>query len=142
MAVVSARHSSYLVSQGASRNEAIWARFEAKARNLAMTTFDKREKAFEAEFIHDEELKFKAEARRNKMLGLWAAEKLGMSGEAAADYSRIIVAAEIDAASDEGVVRKILSDLAAKGVSISEDELRSRMNELLAAAVAQIKAGL
>jgi len=107
-----------------------------------MTTFDKREEAFENLFVHDEELKFKAEARRNKMLGLWAAEKLGMSGDAAADYSRAVVTAEIDAASDEGVVRKIISDLAAKGVSLSEDELRARMNELLAAAVAQIKAGL
>jgi len=107
-----------------------------------MTTFDKREEAFETQFVHDEALKFKAEARRNKMLGLWAAEKLGFRGDAAADYSRAVVAAEIDAASDDGVVRKIMSDLAAKGISLSEDQLRSKMNELLAAAVAQIKAGL
>jgi hypothetical protein len=107
-----------------------------------MTTFDKREEAFETQFVHDEALKFKAEARRNKLLGLWAAEKLGMSGDAAADYSRAVVTAEIEAASDEGVVRKIMSDLAAKGVPISENDLRSRMNELLAAAIAQIKAGL
>jgi hypothetical protein len=107
-----------------------------------MTTFDKREKAFEAEFVHDEELKFKAEARRNKMLGLWAAEKLGLSGDAAADYSRAVVTAEIDAASEEAVVRKIMSDLAAKGISLTETDLRTRMNELLAAAVAQIKAGV
>lgn len=107
-----------------------------------MTTFDKREKAFEDEFVHDEELKFKAGARRNKMLGLWAAEKLGLSGDAAADYSRAIVTAEIDAASDQGVVRKIMSDLAAKGISVTETDLRTRMNELLAAAVTQIKAGV
>jgi hypothetical protein len=107
-----------------------------------MTTFDKREEAFETQFVHDEELKFKAEARRNKMLGLWAAEKLGLSGDAAVDYSRAVVTAEIDAASDEGVVRKIMSDLAAKGVTMGEEELRSRMNELLATAVAQIKAGV
>ena len=107
-----------------------------------MTTFDKREEAFETQFVHDEEIKFKAEARRNKMLGLWAAEKLGLSGDAAANYSRSIVTAEIDAASDEGVVRKIMSDLAAKGITMSEADLRARMNELLAAAVAQIKAGL
>ncbi len=107
-----------------------------------MTTFDKREDAFEKQFVHDEEIKFKAEARRNKMLGLWVAEKLGLSGDAAADYSRALVTTEIDAASDEGVVRKIMSDLAAKGVSLSEDELRARMNELLATAVAQIKAGV
>jgi hypothetical protein len=107
-----------------------------------MTTFDKREEAFETQFVHDEELKFKAGARRNKLLGLWAAEKLGLSGAAAADYSRAIVTAEIDAASDEGVVRKIMSDLGAKGISLSEADLRTRMNELLAAAVAQIKAGV
>jgi hypothetical protein len=117
-------------------------RFGAEAGNLAMTTFDKREKAFEAEFVHDEELKFKAEARRNKMLGLWAAEKLGLSGDAAADYSRAVVTAEIDAASEEAVVRKIMSDLAAKDISLTETDLRARMNELLAAAVAQIKAGV
>src|SRR5579862_6451432 len=107
-----------------------------------MTTFDKREEAFETQFVHDEEVKFKAEARRNKMLGLWVAEKLGLSGDAAADYSRAIVTAEIDSASDEAVVRKIMSDLAAKGIPLSEDELRARMNELFAAAVAQIKAGV
>jgi hypothetical protein len=107
-----------------------------------MTTFDKREKAFEAEFVHDEELKFKAGARRNKMLGLWAAEKLGLSGDAAADYSRAVVTAEIDAASEDAVVSKIMSDLAAKGISLTETDLRARMNELLAAAVAQIKAGV
>jgi hypothetical protein len=107
-----------------------------------MTTFDKREEAFETQFVHDEALKFKAGARRNKLLGLWAAEKLGMRGDTAADYSKAVVTAEIDAASDEGVVRKIMSDFAAKGIAISEDELRNRMNELLAAAVAQIKAGV
>ena len=107
-----------------------------------MTTFDKREEAFETQFVHDEALKFKAEARRNKMLGLWAAEKLGFRGDAAADYSKAVVTAEIDAASDEAVVRKIMSDLAAKGISLTETDLRTRMNELLAAAVAQIKAGV
>jgi hypothetical protein len=107
-----------------------------------MTTFDKREEAFETQFVHDEELKFKAGARRNKMLGLWAAEKLGMGGHAADDYSRAVVTAEIDAASDEGVVRKIMSDLADKGIPLTESELRLKMSELLAAAVAQIKAGV
>ena len=107
-----------------------------------MTTFDKREQAFESQFVHDEELKFKAEARRNRMIGLWAAEKLGMSGDAAADYSRTVVTAGIDASSEEGVVRKIMSDLGAKGVTMNEEELRSKMNELLAAAVAQIQAGI
>jgi hypothetical protein len=107
-----------------------------------MTTFDKREDAFEKQFVYDEEVKFKAEARRNKMLGLWVAGKLGLSGDAAADYSQAIVTADIDAASGDAVVRKIMSDLAAKGISLSEDELRSRMTELLATAVTQIKAGV
>jgi len=107
-----------------------------------MTTFDKREDAFEKQFVHDEEIKFKAEARRNKMLGLWVAEKLGLSGAAAADYSSALVTAEIDAASDEGVVRKIMADLAAKNIALGEDELRARMSELLATAVSQIKAGI
>ena len=107
-----------------------------------MTTFDKREDAFEKQFVHDAELKFKAEARRNRLLGLWAAEKLGMTGDAAVNYSRSVVAAEIDAAGDEGVVRKVMSDLAAKNVVVSEDELRSHMSELMVTAVAQVKAGV
>ena len=69
-----------------------------------MTTFDKREQAFESQFVHDEELKFKAEARRNRLIGLWAAEKLGMSGDAAADYSRTVVTAGIDASDRKSVV--------------------------------------
>jgi hypothetical protein len=107
-----------------------------------MTTFDKREDAFEKQFVHDEEVRFKAGARRNKMLGLWVAEKLGLSGDAAADYSRAVVTAEIDAASDEAVVSKVIADLAAKNIAVSEDDLRTLMNELLATAVAQIKAGV
>jgi hypothetical protein len=107
-----------------------------------MTTFDKREDAFEKQFVHDEELKFKAEARRNRMLGLWVAEKLGMTGDAAVNYSKSVVTAEIDAASDEGVVRKVMSDLAAKNIAVTEDELRARMNELMVTAVAQVKAGV
>jgi hypothetical protein len=107
-----------------------------------MTTFDKREEAFEKQFVVDEELKFKAEARRNKMLGLWVAERLGLSGDAAASYSRDVVTAEIDSAGDAGVVSKIMTDLNAKGVPLNEDELRGRMNEFMAAAIAQVKAGV
>lgn len=106
-----------------------------------MTTFDKREDAFEKQFVHDADVKFKAEARRNKVLGLWVAEKLGLSGDAATDYSRSIIATEIDAG-ETGVVGKIMSDLAAKGVSLSEDSLRTRMSELMATAITQIKAGV
>jgi hypothetical protein len=104
-----------------------------------MTTFDKREETFEKKFALDEEQKFKAEARRNKLLGLWTAEKLGKSGEEATAYAREVVAAEFDAAG--GVVRKVKDDLSAKGIAISEQEIRARMDELMVQAVAQVKAG-
>ena len=106
-----------------------------------MTTFDKREDAFEKQFVHNEELKFKAEARRNRMLGLWAAEKLGKTGGEADAYAREVVTAEIDGAGDGGVVGKIMADLATKSIAMSEDEISAKMNELMAAAVAQVKAG-
>ena len=106
-----------------------------------MTTFDKREDAFERQFAHDEELKFKAEARRNKLLGLWAAEKLGKSGADAETYAKEVVAADFEEAGDADVLRKVLGDLTAKGVAVTEQELRAKMSELLAEAVAQVKAG-
>ena len=105
-----------------------------------MTTFDKREEGFEKKFALDEEQKFKAEARRNKLLGLWVAEQLGLSGEAANDYARTVVAADFEQAGD-GVVGKVLGDLGAKGVAVTGTQLHARMNELLAVAVAQVKAG-
>lgn len=104
-----------------------------------MTTFDKREDAFERQFAHDEELKFKAEARRNKLLGLWAAEKLGKSGAEADAYAKEVVAADFEEAGDADVVRKVLGDLSANGVT--EQEIRAKMTDLLATAVAQVKAG-
>jgi hypothetical protein len=103
-----------------------------------MTTFDKREEGFEKKFALDEELKFKADARRNKLLGLWVAEKLGMSGEAANAYAKAVVAADFDRA---GAAGKVTADLAAKGVALTEAELRAKMNELMAQAIAQVKAG-
>jgi len=106
-----------------------------------MTTFDKREEAFESQFAHDEELKFKAEARRNKMLGLWAAEKLGKTGADAQAYAKEVVAAEFEEAGDAHVVRKVLGDLTAKGAAVTEADIRAKMTEFLAVAVAQIKAG-
>ena len=107
-----------------------------------MTTFDKREEAFEKQFIHDADLKFKAEARRNKLLGLWVAEKLGLRGSDADAYAREVVTAEIDGAGDASVVSKVLRDLAAKNVALDEQDLLAKMTELTAAAVAQIKAGV
>jgi hypothetical protein len=106
-----------------------------------MTTFDKREEAFEKKYVIDEDLKFKAVARRNKMLGLWAAEKLGKSGADADSYAKDVVVAEFEAAHDEEVVRKVTSDLAAKGLSINELDVRTKMDEFMAQAVAQVKAG-
>src|SRR3954447_13477660 len=105
-----------------------------------MTTFDKREEAFEKRFSLDEEQKFKANARRNRLLGLWVADKLGMSGDDAAAYARDVVTSEYDARA-AGVARKVMADLDANGIVLTEDELRARMNELMAVAVAQVKAG-
>jgi hypothetical protein len=106
-----------------------------------MTTFDKREEAFEKKFVIDEQLKFKAEARRNRLLGLWAAEKLGMSGAEAQAYARGVIEAEFGEGGDAAVVRKLMNDLAAKGVAITETEIRTQMSEFLVQAIAQVKAG-
>ena len=107
-----------------------------------MTTFDKREEGFEKKFALDEELKFKADARRNKLLGLWVAGKLGMAGDAAAAYAKEVVAADFEEAGDRDVVHKVMRDLAAKGETITEPEVRARMNELMAQAIAQVTAGV
>ena len=106
-----------------------------------MTTFDKREEGFEKKFAHDEELKFKASARRNKLLGLWAAEKLGLTGAAADAYSKEVIAADFEEAGDDDVFRKLRKDFDAKGVSESDHQIRRTMQELMEKAVAQIKAG-
>lgn len=106
-----------------------------------MTTFDKREEGFEKKFALDEEQKFKAEARRNRLLGLWAAEKLGMTGDAAAAYAKEVVAADFEEAGDDDVLRKVAGDLVKKGVAVSEADVRAKMGELMAVAAAQVKAG-
>lgn len=106
-----------------------------------MTTFDKREEGFEAKFARDETLRFKAEARRNKLLGLWAAEKLGKTGEAAQEYAKSVVAADFEEAGDEDVFRKIRSDFDAAGVTESDHQIRRTMTELMATAVEQIESG-
>ena len=82
-----------------------------------MTTFDEREKAFERKFAHDEELRFKSTVRRNKLTGLWAAEKLGLSGEDAEAYAKSIVKADFQEAGDADVLRKLQADFAAKGIA-------------------------
>ncbi|HWV44206.1 DUF1476 domain-containing protein [Pseudorhodoplanes sp.] len=103
-----------------------------------MTTFDKREEGFEKKFAHDEELKFKATARRNKLLGLWAAAELGKTGADADAYSKEVVAADFEEAGDGDVLRKVVKDLGGKA---TEAEVRAKMEEFLAEAVRQIQAG-
>ena len=100
------------------------------------TTFDKREEGFEKQFAHDEELRFKAMARRNKLLGLWAAGILGKSGADAEAYAKEVVMADFESG-DKDVAHKIIKDLEPKG--ITEQQIRLQMTELLTQAVAQIK---
>ena len=106
-----------------------------------MTTFDKREEGFEKQFAHDEELRFKATARRNRMLGLWAAEKLSLSGPEADAYAKEVVMADFEEAGDHDVFRKIRNDFDAKGVAQSDHQIRRTMDELMAQAILQIKSG-
>ncbi|MCA0906505.1 DUF1476 domain-containing protein [Ruegeria marisrubri] len=100
-----------------------------------MTTFDERENAFEAKFAHDEEMQFKAQARCNKLLGLWAAEKLGKSGADAEEYAKTVVISDFEEAGHEDVVRKVSGDL---GNLSSDEEIRAKMAELLPEAKAQV----
>ena len=106
-----------------------------------MTTFDKREEGFERQFAHDEELKFKATSRRNKLLGLWAAEKLGRTGADADAYAREVVMADFEEAGEDDVFRKVRKDFDAAGVSVSDQDIRRMMLDLMGAAIEQIKAG-
>ena len=106
-----------------------------------MSSFDKREEGFERKYALDEEQKFKAEARRNKLLGLWVAEKLGVTGDAANAYAKEVVAADFEEAGDADVVRKVLGDLTANNVAITEAQIHAKMTELMAQAVVQVKAG-
>src|SRR4051812_22126859 len=107
-----------------------------------MTTFDKREEGFEKKFAHDEELRFKASARRNKLLGLWAAEKLGKSGADADAYAKSVVLADFQEAGDDDVLRKVRGDLEGAGVAtVSDIDIRSRMDTLMAQAVQEIREG-
>ena len=106
-----------------------------------MTTFDQRKDAYENKFAHDEELRFKATARRNKLLGLWAAEKLGKSGADAEAYAKSVVLADFEEAGDDDVLRKVKADFAAGGVAAGDDEIRRTMTELLIQAADEIQAG-
>ena len=105
-----------------------------------MSGFKDREKGQEAKFAHDAELRFKAEARRNKLLGLWAAEQMGMSEEHAKQYAGEVVAADFAEAGDEDVFRKVAADLKAKGSAVSDDMLRKKMADLVQVAREQVLA--
>ena len=104
-----------------------------------MANMDDRKDAFEKKFAHDEELKFKATARRNKLLGLWAAEKLGKTGDEAEAYAKSVVVADLEEAGDDDVFRKIRADFDAGGVDQSDHQIRRTMDDLLGQAIEQVK---
>jgi hypothetical protein len=104
-----------------------------------MSSFNRREEGFEKKFALDEEQKFKAMVRRNKLLGLWAAEKMGLTGTEAADYAKELIKADFSEPGDEDVFRKVKEDFAAKGVDQSEHQIRRTMDELLVTAAEQIQ---
>lgn len=104
-----------------------------------MSTFDDRQNRFESEFAHDQELKFKVEARRNRLLGEWAAEKLGKSGEDAVEYGKSIIRADLEEPGDEDVFRKLRADLPQSDVS--DDDIRTAMSQALQEAMDDIQNG-
>jgi hypothetical protein len=110
--------------------------FLQATRGGIVTTFDKREEGFEKKFAHDEELKFKALARRNKLLGLWAAGLMGKTGAEAEAYAKEVVIADLAEQGDDDVVAKLMADLAGKA---TEQQIRKQMSELLTQAVAQVQ---
>jgi hypothetical protein len=106
-----------------------------------MTTFDNRRDSFEKKFAHDEDLRFKAMARRNKLFGLWAAELLGRSGPEADAYAKTVVMSDFEEAGDDDVLRKVRGDLDAAGKNVNDTDLRQKMSELLVRAAEEIQAG-
>jgi hypothetical protein len=112
-------------------------RYDGTEREINMSGMSDREKAFENKFAHDQELRFKAEARRNKLVGLWAAGLLGKADPDA--YAKEVIAADFEEAGDEDVIRKVMGDLTAGGVSITDEELRAKMIEFLGQAIEQIQ---
>jgi hypothetical protein len=139
-AVVLTILAGYLGREAGRRNRVHGHLLGMASGTPTMTTFDKREEEFERKFALDEELKFKTEARRNKLFGLWVADKLGMPPEEAKTYAREIVAADFEQAG--GVIHKALTDLTDNSIAISDLELRAKMNELLALAIVQVKSGI
>ena len=107
-----------------------------------MTTFDEREQGFEAKFAHDQDLEFKAGARRNRLLGLWAGELMGLGSPALEDYAKAVVKSDFEQPGEEDVLRKVFGDLKGSGVQISEGDVRVKMDELSAVARQQIRDGV
>jgi hypothetical protein len=105
-----------------------------------MTTFDEREKSFEKKFALDQDLKFRAESRRNKKLAEWAAAKLGITGADLEEYIKAVRKADLAEKGDDDVLRKVKQDFDAKGVAVDEAEIRAKLNEFLAQAVAEVEA--
>ena len=106
-----------------------------------MTTFDKREQGFESKFAMDQEQEFKVIARRNRLLGEWAADKMGLAVESRADYAKAVVKSDFEQPGEEDVFRKVMQDLEGSGLGVRESEVRSKMGEFLAVAREQIKNG-
>lgn len=104
-----------------------------------MTTFDEREKGFEAKFKHDQELQFKVANRRNKLLGLWAADLLGLRGDEAEEYAKQVVASDFEEPGEEDVFNKVSADFTARNVDMSEHMIRRKMEELSVTAREQIR---
>ncbi len=104
-----------------------------------MTTFNDREQGFESKFAHDQEMDFKALARRNRQLGIWAGGLMGLEGEHLSDYANAVVKSEVDLPSDEDVLRKVAKDLSASGLKVSEGVVRGKMDEFLAIARDELK---
>ena len=103
-----------------------------------MPSFADREKEFETRFKHDEELRFKVTARRNRLVGLWAAEKMGLSGDAADAYAKSVIAAEFDKGGDKHVVEKVLADLTAKGQAVTAAQVQFELNHFAETAKQQL----
>ena len=104
-----------------------------------MTTFDEREQGFEAKFAHDQELEFKTSARRNRLLGLWAGELMGLGTQNLEDYAKAVVKSEFELPGEDDVLRKVFEDLKGSGVTVTEGEVRLKMAELTAQAREQLK---
>jgi hypothetical protein len=129
---------SYNESLRQNRNRTF--RLDTTLVETVMTTFDEREKGYEKKFALDQDLKFRAESRRNKKLAEWAAAKLGISGEALDDYVKAVRKADLAEKGDDDVLRKVKQDFDAKGIAVDEAEIRAKLGEFLAQAVTEIEA--